>query len=88
MKETNIFSVFYELIDFGHLDDFFIGQRQNCVKLWEKKFVCFLTFLITLEAVSPSGDELLPFEDGVGESVTVGHTRLVAPGDGNLYEKI
>jgi hypothetical protein len=42
---------------------------------------------MTLEAVSPSGDELLPFEDGVGESVTVGHTRLVAPGDGSLNEK-
>ena len=39
---------------------------------------------MTLEAVSPSGDELLPFEDGVGESVTVGQTRFVAPGDGNL----
>ncbi len=39
---------------------------------------------MTFEAVSPNGDELLPFDDGVGESVVVGITRFGAPGDGSL----
>jgi len=39
---------------------------------------------MTFEAVSPKGDELLPFEDGVGESVVDGPTRVTALGDGNL----
>ena len=42
------------------------------------------TFLMTLEAVSPSGDELLPLEDGVGDSVVAGQTRFAVPGEGNL----
>ena len=46
-----------------------------------------MTFLTTLDAVSPKGDELLPFADGVGESVVAvdGPTRFTAAlGDGSL----
>ncbi len=42
---------------------------------------------MTFEAVSPNGDELLPLDDGVGESVVVGITRFGAPGDGSLNFK-
>ena len=51
---------------------------------------CFggaFTFLITFEAVSPRGDELLPFDEGVGESVVEGPTLFTATGEGSLKKE-
>jgi hypothetical protein len=50
----------------------------------QKEKRCF-TFLTIFEAVSASGDELLPFEDGVGESVVEGPMRGALLGDGSLW---
>ena len=42
---------------------------------------------MTFEAVSPRGDELLPFDEGVGESVVEGPTLFTATGEGSLKNK-
>ena len=43
--------------------------------------------MMTFEAVSPRGDELLPFDEGVGESVVEGPTLFTATGEGSLKKK-
>ena len=63
------------------------GQKTSKIA-WRHLWIILkqkITFLINFDAVSPSGDELLPLEEGVGESVVVvGTTRFTVLGEGNL----